>query len=189
MIFRLYIFLILGCAVTNCKAQGGSVRIALYGGGNINFVFNTMKSYNTGITYSNWTTLGIEIKDDPTPPDYTKWELLVSASDPDGDGELTGTIPANTLPFDVIRIRAHIFQGCPSCHIINPSAVPLSKVPTVLVDGSALGGPSQIPPNLDVANDQIQLSYECGVDTKILSLSPVADYYSDDIFIDLIMSP
>lgn len=189
---KIVLILIIVISATNCFSQGGSVRIAVYGGSNINFVFNTMNAYKNGIIYSNYTTIGLDVIDDPALPDYTKWELSLSVQDADGDGKLTGSSSSNTIPFDVIEVRASILSGCPTCKIINPiNAVPLKKVPTVLIDGSALGGPDNIPPDLHTASDQIQLTYECGVNVKLWSLSPspAADYYSDDIFIDLIMSP
>lgn len=191
MVLRWVIIFFFG--VTLFPATGhaqSSVRIAIYGGGNLDFVFNSISDYNTGLTYANWTLIGIEVIDDPLDAtDYLTWELRFEASDADGDGALTGTSAVNTIPFATVEARATLSAGCATCRFFGSPFVALSPVSTLLVDGNALGGADDIPPNLATTTDQINISYRCGVTTNLLTLSAAADYYSDDIFLDLIMSP
>ncbi|KAF0190423.1 MAG: hypothetical protein FD166_3809 [Bacteroidetes bacterium] len=55
--------------VFSCSALSqSSVRIAIYGGGNLDFVFNSISEYKTGITHTNFTLIGIEVIDGPDLP-------------------------------------------------------------------------------------------------------------------------
>jgi len=57
-----FIFCILSSAYSFSQSStpGGSVRITVLAGGNIDFVFNSISDYKTGITKLNYTVLGIE---------------------------------------------------------------------------------------------------------------------------------
>lgn len=167
-------------------SQGGSVRIAVYGGGNLEFVFNSMGDYSSGITHTNWSLLGLEVNDDVTLPDFTTWRLTVEADDADADGFLTGLNTLNTLPFNTIEIRATIAAGCASCNTFGSPFVGLTAVPVTLVDGGPAVGPPLVP-GLVPTTDQLNISYRCGV--TISMLSGAADYYSDDIVFTLEMNP
>lgn len=180
------------------STPGGSVRITVFGGGSIDFIFNSMSDYNTGITYLNYTRIGITVRDEPgdinAPPgdDYTNWNVTVQVDDADADGFLTGGIPANTIPFSSVEVQATgIFSGCITCNLLGSLWLPLAVAPTIIMDGS-LGGADQIedvpsPENLTYTADQVNISFRCGVTTSLLGAT--ADYYSDDIFFDLTMSP
>ena len=148
-----------------------------------------MNDYKTGVTYTNRTLIGLQVIDDAALPDYTTWELRCQVEDADADGFLTGTSSLNQIPFSTIEMRATLSSGCLSCRFFGSPYVALAPVSTLLVDGHAAGGVDDIPPNLSVTTDQISISYRCGVTTSLLNSSPAADYYSDNIFIDLIMSP
>lgn len=191
MILRWYI-IILFLNFHQCLFSQSSVRIAVYGGGNLDFVFNSISDYSTGITYTNYTLLGIEVIDGPDLPidrDYITWELRVSAADANVDGNLNGTNPANTIPLSAIEVQASsIALGCPTCNLFGSPWVALIGQPatSLLVDGNQLGGADDIPPNLATPSDQINISFRCGVTTSLLG--EIADFYSDDIYIDLIMS-
>ena len=167
-------------------SQGGSVRIAVYGGGNLEFVFNSMGDYNTGITQTNWSLLGLEVNDDVALPNFTTWRLTMEADDADADGFLTGLNPLNTLPFNAIEIRATVAAGCASCNTFGSPFVGLTAAPVVIADGGPAVGPPLVP-GLATATDQLNISYRCGV--AVSMLSGAADYYSDDIVFTLEMNP
>ena len=177
--------------VFSCSALSqSSVRIAIYGGGNLDFVFNSISEYKTGITHTNFTLIGIEVIDGPDLPidvDYITWELRFEADDANLDGFFNGTDPANTVPLGVVEAQATLSAGCVSCNFFGSPWIPLSGASTLLVDGNAAGGADDIPPNLATPIDQISISYRCGVSASLLG--ETADFYADDIFIDLIMSP
>ncbi len=192
--FKSWIFLALFLIGINpIFSQGGSVRIAVYGGGNVNFVFNSIGAYSSGITYNNFTLLGIDVQDPVALPDYTTWELRFLAADVNVDNNFNGINPANTLPLSVVEVKATISAGCASCNCFLSPFISLSNASQVLVDGNALGGADDITPatGLSTSLDQINLSYQCGVGAanNLFKLSPSADYYADDMYLDLIMSP
>jgi len=184
------------------STPGGSVRLTVLGGGNVQFIFNTIATYNSGITFNNWTRLGISVRDeigDINPPvgdDYTTWNLTFRAEDADADGFLTGSVPANTIPFANLQVRATVSAGCGTCNLFASPWLNLSTIPTLLVDGSLGGGwpPDQIrdfpsPDNLTFGTDQINISYRCGVVPLGSMLGRPSDNYSDVIYFDLTMSP
>ncbi len=167
-------------------SQVGSVRIQVYGGGNLDFVFNSISDYKAGITYTNFTLIGIEVTEPLIGDTYETWELRFEAADINVDGNLNGTDPANTIPLSAIEVQASsIALGCPTCNLFGSPWIPLSGASTLLADGNALGGADDIPPNLATPTDQINISFQCGVTTSLLGATP--DYYADDIYIDLIM--
>jgi len=205
MILRLHLLILFlnlsACAFSQSSTPGGSVRLIVLSGSNLDFVFNSISDYKTGITYLNNTQIGISVTDEagdnnPLIPDgiddYTQWEISIEADDADGDGVLNGTNPANTLPFSVVEVQAtSIAAGCGTCNLLGSPWVPLSVLPTIIIDGSN-GGADQIedlpsPENLNYTLDQINISFRCGFTTSLLG--EIADYYADDMFIDLIMSP
>lgn len=184
-----FFFLIISHGIKAQSATpGGSVRIMVFSGGNLDFVFNSIAKYKNGITYTNWTTLGISVTDSAAAPDYQTWEVSVEAMDSDGDGAITGSNPANTIPFASIEIGASAGLGCATCNFIFPGppylALPAPGAGVAIVDG---GPADAIPPNLVFTNDQILITYRCGVTTSLLG--SVADYYSDDIVFTLQMDP
>jgi hypothetical protein len=193
MPFKKNIFYILLLSSSSLFSQGGSIRLAVYSGGSLNFVFNTISDYKTGITYTNWTQLGLEVVDDVALPDYSTWSLTIEADDADADGFLTGSNPINTISFGAIEVQANISSGCASCNVFGSPFVPLSAAPTILADGSSdVDCPcppgDQIPTNLGITTDQIFITYRCGVPPNRL-MGETADYYADDIVFTLEMQP
>jgi hypothetical protein len=181
------------------STPGGSVRLTVLGGGNVEFIFNSMNDYKVGVTYNNWTTLGISVRDEagdinlPAGDDYTQWQLSFQAQDADGDGFMNGTNAVNKILFSSFELKATVGAGCATCNVFGSPFVALAVAPgAVLVDGSNGGGwpPDQIrdvpsADNLTFGSDQVNISYRCGVTTSLLG-SP-ADYYSDDIVFTLLM--
>lgn len=194
-LLRKIIYIIISVVSPIIGLSQSSVRISVFGGGNVDFIFNSIGDYKAGLIYPNFTLIGIEVIDAvdlPLEVDYTRWELRFEANDANGDGNFNGSKPLNILPLSVIELSATQFAGCAGCDFsFSAGFLPLSNVSQLLVDGDLLGAADDIPPNLSTALDQINITYRCGVGVanNILRLSPAADYYADDIFIDLIMSP
>lgn len=217
MLIRFSSFVFLFCLAVSGFAQsstpGGSVRLTVLSGSNIDFVFNSLPKYAAGIVLSDWTVLGISVTDNagdlnapPAVDDYTTWRLYAEALDSDGDGFITGAGPpltANQLPFSTIEMFVSaVSPGCVSCANLYPAppglALPAPGMgsATPLVDGSAPTGEpvpadqiEDVPSieNLDYTTARITISYQCGVTVPLMG-SP-ADYYTDDIVFTLEMNP
>ncbi|MBI4946157.1 MAG: hypothetical protein HY840_07125 [Bacteroidetes bacterium] len=169
-------------------SQVGSVRVVVLGGGSIDFIFNSIAKYKTGITYTNYSTVGITVNDNANPA-YTWWELRVNADDANGDGVMNGTDPANSIPFSTIEMSTSIGAGCASCleFFPGPPNLVLTNAEQVLVDGNQFLGADDIPPALAYTTDWISITYYCG--TTVSLLGRAADYYSDDIVLTIYMGP
>ena len=187
MILRLQI-LFLFLNICQCAfSQVGSVRIQVYNGGRFDFIFNTISDYKAGIIYTNYTLIGIEAIDPPAGTDYLTWELRFEADDINLDGNFNGTNPANIIPLGAVEVQSSLAAGCISCNFFGSPWIALTGASQLLADGNLLGGADDIPPNLAITTDQINISYRCGFTTSLLGAT--ADYYADDLFIDIIMSP
>lgn len=199
-------FLFSSLSWSQSSTPGGSVRLTVQSGGNIDFIFNSIDKYKSGITLTNYTILGISVTDnlgDLNAPigvdDYTNWRIYAEAVDADGDVAITGTNPANTLPFSTIELDATISAGCASCFDVQGAAFIALPAPGTgalwpIIDGSnAPGNPvdqidETVPgDNLDYSVDRIAISYQCGVTTSLLGAA--SDYYTDEILFTLEMNP
>lgn len=183
-----------------CASLGATVQLTVIGGGNVNFVFNTIGKYKTGVIAPSRTVIGIAISDPAAPPDYSSWEITFEAEDADGDGFITGINPVNTIPFGAIEIQAAATgPGCVGC-IIVPGWIPLPgplddgaavcAVPTLtgtlLVSEAPVGAPP-LPPRTN-ADSQIEITYRCGFPPNQLLDYP-ADSYSEIIYFTLSAYP
>src|SRR3989304_3804139 len=143
MILRLQI-LILFLNFHQCLfSQDGSVRVRVFGGGTLDFVFNSISDYKTGITYLNYTVIGIEATEG-VPTDRTAWRIEVSADDVEAGGNLTGPNPANVIPLSVVEVQAHRVASCiPVPCPINLLGSPWGRLShgwDMNLDGNAVGG-------------------------------------------------
>lgn len=195
MILRLLIFILFLNLYQCVFSQDGSVRVRVFTGGNLDFVFNSISEYKVGITYLNYTVIGIEATDPAGGTDRTAWRVEVSANDGDGDGFLTGTDPVNTLPFSTVEVQATSVASCVPVpcpiNLFGSPWVPLAVVPTTIIDGNAAGGGDDIIDGgiseLAFTTDQVNISYRAGVTTSLLGEQ--ADFYSDDINFDILLTP
>lgn len=192
-----------------CSTLGATVQLTVIGGGNVNFIFNTIEKYKNGIPFSPSaprTVIGIAISDPfPLPlPNYSSWAITFEAEDADGDGAITGVDPANTIPFAAIELQAAATgPGCVGCvFAAGPIPLPgplddgaagcppvgLTQTGTILVFRDPLLLPP--PPPLETrtnADSQIEITYQCGVAISLLGYA--ADYYSEIIYFTLSAYP
>lgn len=195
MILRFIVIAILlnsgGALFAQCPVgSGGCVRVTVYSGGNVDFIFHSMSDYSNGITYNDWTLIGIGVEDLLPAPDFTGWTLSVSAEDANANDALDGSIPANTIPLSNIQVRATLAAGCASCNFFGSPFVDLVGEPasTIIVDSSTDPNcpcPPGVLTTLTPITDQINISYQAGVLPLGSMLGRPADYYSDDIWIDI----
>ena len=191
MMFRWIIIFLLFNFYQSVFAQ--SVRVMVYGGGNINFVFNSIAEFQSGVTLTNWTVLGIGVTE-PVAGGHTGWTLSVSAEDADGDGFLTGTVPANKIPFADLQVRATPLDACVPCNFLGSPFVNLTTFAggtTVIVNSTSDPAcPCPVPgkvTNLIPASTRIYVSYRCGVSPLGGMMGKPADFYSDNLWFDLSM--
>jgi hypothetical protein len=180
------------------SAQGATARIAVYGGGDVEFVFNSIIEYKNGIAagYVNYTLVGLQVTDAATLPDFTTWKLVAFANNAAGPANtfFFGTNILNKLPFSDVELRATVAANCGTC-VVNPLGfIDLVGAPAEasLVTGSIVGGSAvvaNVPPNLVSTLDQINISYRCGVGAAKNVMGIPADYYSDDIVLLLEIDP
>lgn len=174
-------------------AQLGSVRVTLYGGGNVNFIFNTIAEYKSGITYTNWTVLGIGVTEPAA--NFNGWNLSVSAEDANSDGNLNGSIAANTIPLSDLQVQATSIKTCapvpcPISLLGSPwvNLVGFSFGPTIIANSTSDANcpcPPGILTTVLPSTSQINISYRCGVVPLGSMMGRPADIYSDNIFFDI----
>lgn len=172
-------------------ASSQSVRVTVYGGGNVQFVFNSIADYKSGILLNNWTTLGIDV-DQGASVTAVGWSLSVSAQDSDGDGALTGSVVANTIPFADIQVSATPLDPCVSCNFLGSPFVNLVAQPASTVIVNSTNDPNcPCPPGtltpLVAPTTRLNISYRAGVMPLGSMLGRQADNYSDDLLFDLLM--
>ena len=111
-------------------------------GGNVEFIFNSMSEYKLGVTYNNWTTIGISVRDEagdinlPAGDDYTQWQLSFQAQDADGDGFMNGVNALNKILFSSFELKATIAAGCGTCNVFASPFVAVTGF-IVVVSGKA----------------------------------------------------
>ncbi len=186
MLARVLVIFFWIASLTNSFSQAGSVRVQVLNGGNLDFIFNSISKYKTGITYTNYTRIGITVNDNGNAA-YVRWELTAWFEDADGDNNITGTNTLHKLPFSTVEASTSIVGGCGQCKEFfpGPPNMVLTNAPQVLIDGNALGGADDVPPNYVYTTDQIDISYYCG--TSVSLMGEPADYYSDDINLEINM--
>lgn len=179
------------------------LRIHVVNGGNVEFVFNTIDDYTTGIPNG-----GTGFYDsDVVIASSTDWQLHMGAE----DATLIGTDnPANTLGIDNIGFVA-TWTGTNSCCVAASQVSGVTgNYNTATVAGAACGlkvftgtaadllytdGGNVAGSGGTVLANAFTINWECGTAvaggttpmaaTSILAQSPVADRYTTNVFLDL----
>lgn len=159
------------------KAQDNEARLTVLIGSHIEFNFNTLNKYNTGIRIDNGTTFGIHMVD-LTGGTLTGWHIDFQSflAQPTIDGSNAG----NTLPLNTIQVEATDANG----NLATATFTGLQDL--AVAPGNTLmttADPAHIPANSNT--HQVNLSYECGIANGSL-LGSVADYYTVEIEVILI---
>ncbi len=174
-------------------SQDGSVRVKVFSGSNLDFIFNSINDYKSGVIYTDYTILGIEATEG-VPTNRTNWEITIQAEDAVPgvpDNAFNGTNITNTIPFSVLEVQASSIISCSvpmlACPVNTFGApgpwLPLSNVPQLLIDSRALGAGDNIPPDLFFTTTQVYISFRCGFGGTLLGAT--ADYYTDELWIDI----
>jgi hypothetical protein len=156
-------------------------RLSVLYGGNIPFNFKTIDNFKDGIRIDNGTILGVTMVDS-NQVGATLEGFILRFRSFNAQASVEGSV--YNLPLSTIQVEATNNLGLPAP---NANYTGLQSLTTNWVNLVEYTQNPVSPPdfsNLDWANHQIKLSYECGVATSLLGEE--ADYYTVEIEIELI---
>ncbi|PCH93917.1 MAG: hypothetical protein COB85_06245 [Bacteroidetes bacterium] len=188
---KTWTFLIAICLLLACNGafaqfkilEDNSARISVLSGGNVPFIFNSINKYASGVTYTNWTRLGLTYVDSCLACGIG-FELYVRAADVDGDGAITSDDGANTIPFNVIEMQVSNAVGLPAGPTVYAGPTPLSNVDALLLTTAV--------DTADATTHQIFVTYTIGTNpcpcppgNNILDQSLLPDHYLEELIFTL----
>ncbi len=156
-------------------------RLSIIYGGDIPFNFKTIENYKNGIRIDEGTIIGITLVDsNQVGHDLEGFDLRFRSFNAQANIEGTN----GNLPLSTIQVEASNNLGLPAPDANYKGLQSLSTSWVNLVEYTQ--NPVDPPDfnNLDWANHQIKVSYECGVATSLLGAA--SDYYSVEIEIELV---
>lgn len=159
-------------------AQDNFARLTTMIGSHIEFNFNTLDKYSSGIRITDGTTLALTMQNLPAGSAVTGWHLDVQSwlAQPTIDGSGGNVLPLNTIQIEATDANGNLagstFFGLQDL-AIAPGAT--------LMTTAGLGAEVPADPN----THQINLSYECGIANGSL-LGSTSDYYTIEVEIILI---
>jgi len=152
--------------------QDNFARITNLIGSHIEFNFNSIDKYQNGITYTDGTTFGITMFNEPPGPVLTGWHLDFQSNlaQPTIDGA-----GGNFLPLNTIQVIATNAVG------LAPSPANIYNVAQDLtIGGNTLLTSTTIP--TDGNTHQVNITYECGIaNGNLLDAGAASDYYRVEI--------
>lgn len=163
------------------NAQNRDVSIEITVQSTIEFYFNSLTAYSTGVYYPNFSQLEIQSLETTGAATVvsSRWTLEVVSMSADIVGDETGTL----IPLGFLEFDATWFSGLTDGFVIYYSNIPLSIGGSLIIDngrGIFLG---------DLASDpkktKVNISYHCGR-LGTASLYP-SDYYTVNVFFRLTM--
>lgn len=151
------------------SGQNISLRLRVVSGGNVSYIFNSLKKYEAGITYEDWTRLQIFFNDTTDvggPGPSTGWELRVKATT---SGIMSDGGNPNLITKS-IGIRPKISPGG------NSASVELTDIN--LTDGFQTIVEGVGKQNI---KEEVFISYDCGVNPLYKILNNPPDFYYVDL--------
>jgi len=165
-----YIYLLIILLPITIYAQPGAnpytARIVISRGGFVEFMFNSVEKYQTGITYNDYTYIDICFLDPDNPGvTGTKWQLEVETATASGN-----LIGASAIPLSVIELELNgTYPG---------GAVVLTSAAQVIVSNGIQGNES---------DNKIRITYRCGVTNSLLGYK--SGYNTVDLIFTLSEQP
>ena len=165
---RFFLNVVTICILTmNITAQNVTSRLSVYSGGNIEFNFNSIKKYNDGIIYTNYTKLSIyfiDTNDLGVPNPLARWKRTMKANTAniEGDG-------GDNLPLSTIEVTTTNDVGFPTASYV---------VKEVLTQAG-----SDIITNGLQGSGTVNITYDVGTTTSLLGVD--FDHYFVDIMYTL----
>jgi hypothetical protein len=158
-----YAILFFGVILFANQMFGQSLRLSVKRGGVIQFYFNTLKKYNEGITYNDYTQIAVAFSEHSAPKD-SSWQMEVRALNATIDGGGT-----NTLPLNVIRMQTSD-GGSSTSATYTGGWVQLTNAYQVVVSNGPEGA---------FTDNVVNISWDCGITNSVSGESP--DFYAVDI--------
>ena len=156
-------------------------RLSIIYGGSIPFNFKTIDNYQNGIRINEGTIIGISLADS-NQVGATLEGFNLRFRSFNSQANIEGAV--HNLPLSTIQVEAQNNLGlpAPNANYLGLQSLTSSWVNLVEYTQNPISPPDFI--NLNWANHQIKLSYECGVSSSLLG--EPSDYYSVEIEIELI---
>lgn len=166
----------------NGKAQEyNHARLSVIYGGDIPFNFKSIDNYKNGIRIDEGTIIGVTLADSNQAGAILEgFDLRFRSFN--AQANIDGT--NGSLPLSTIQVEAsnNIGLPAPDANYKGLQFLSASWVNLVEYKQNPVSPPDFI--NLDWANHQIKISYECGVANSLLGV--MSDYYSVEIEIELV---
>ena len=173
---RFYFVILIIISFLTINAQNKTSRLTIEKGGSVYFHFNSLKKIETGIVYSDWTTLSVYFNDvtgggllNPT----SKWALDVKANTPTivGDNGVGQFLNLNVIELEASGVGADVtYTG---------------KRTLTNADDKLAGG--IVTEDLDASTSpdtrSINITYYCGENIPLIGES--TGYYVVDIIFTL----
>ena len=167
------------------------LRLNVEDGGNIEFVFNRIDDYETGIPNGDFYDTRLTVASS------TRWQLEMGAEDATFIGVDN---PANTLPltyagFQLTAGGNHTFGA----ELTDPAAaaaaaIPLAAFPVAVI-GSAAAGAAGATNAGDVLDNIVTINWEAntaailGATVPLIDIDQVPDRYITNVLLDLSIAP
>jgi hypothetical protein len=159
-------------------AQDNFARLTTIIGSHIEFNFNSLDKYNTGIRITDGTTIAVTMENLPLGASVTGWHLDAQSfmAQPTIDGSGGITLPLNTIQIEATDANTNL-SGSTFFGLQDLAVAPGATLMTTAGFGA------KVPANPNT--HQINLSYECGMANGSL-LGSTGGYYTVEIEIILI---
>ena len=166
------------------------LRLNVVNGGNIEFVFNNVADYKSGLTNS----VG-QYQTDFNVASSTPWSLLIWAEDASfiGNDDPGNTMSMSYVGFSITAGGVHSFDTeIGANNLVSASVNALANAATTLIGCSAIDGTSNCAG--DVVDNSFSIIWQAGtgdgdmVQTSFIDAGLDPDRYTNNVFLDLITS-
>lgn len=157
------------------NGQNTTSRLTIESGGSLNFYFNSLQKYKTGIEYTDWTKLRIYYIDTIAGGGdgaYPLWKLDVKAMSPQINGDDGNTLNLNTIELEASQLIGVAFGNLTGIQALNNSDISLITGADMTRSGTAT----------------VYITYYCGQNKTGSNnnlLGKMPDYYYVDIVFTL----
>ncbi|MCK4664547.1 MAG: hypothetical protein KAT68_16885 [Bacteroidales bacterium] len=173
-------FLLIILSATSYGQNNITARLTItHGHGNVNFIFNTLNKYNTGLTLTNWTKFHVYYNDTIAGPlvNGNGWQLDFKSMTVNIEGATGLTLPTQTVEIEASGSNGTITYNTWTALTAADQTIVLAPVQT--------GGGTPY-------SEDVFISYNCGKNDSgsgVSVWSKQPDYYVVDILFTLLARP